>query len=123
MGWTGKVIDRHKGTITLENARPLHLMPAGTSDLIGWTTVVVTAEMVGRRLAVFTAIEAKYKKRKATNEQSNFLEAVRAAGGLGGVARSAADAFAIVDAAALYREGGPGTPGAEATDAATPGAP
>lgn len=68
----------------------------GSSDLIGWRTITVTPDMVGRRLAVFTAIEVKDKGRP-TPEQIAFIEAVRAAGGLAGVARSVDDGQAILD--------------------------
>lgn len=56
----------------------------GSSDIIGWTPVVVTPEMVGRRLAIFTAYECKEEAR-LTAEQQAFLTIVQAAGGLGAV--------------------------------------
>ncbi len=57
----------------------------GGSDLIGWKTVEVTPEMVGKRVAVFTAVECKYKGR-LTPEQITFLGAVSKAGGIARVA-------------------------------------
>jgi hypothetical protein len=60
----------------------------GSSDLIGWSVVN------GR--AIFTAIETKRPGKIATIEQINFLTAVVAAGGIAGVARSEAEAKAIV---------------------------
>lgn len=55
----------------------------GGSDLIGWSSVVITPEMVGTRIAVFTAVEAKLLQRNATPEQARFLDAVQHAGGIG----------------------------------------
>lgn len=59
----------------------------GTSDLIGWRPVVVTQDMVGRRLAVFAAVEVKKPghktSKKRLEEQINFLEQVVKAGGIG----------------------------------------
>ncbi len=68
----------------------------GGSDLIGWRSVTVTSDMVGQKLAVFLAIEVKGERGKATDAQKNFLDRVKADGGLAGVARTVEDARAIV---------------------------
>ena len=61
----------------------------GCSDILGWKT----EDGVAR----FVAIEVKRTKHdKPTEEQAAFLRAVEAAGGIAGVARSAADALAIL---------------------------
>ena len=67
----------------------------GSSDLIGLRQVVVTPDMVGQTLAVFTAIEVKDRGR-LTPEQQAFLTMVTQAGGLAGVARSPDDARSIL---------------------------
>jgi hypothetical protein len=67
----------------------------GSSDLIGWRTTTITPDMVGQQVAVFVAIEVKDKGRP-TPEQMQFIAAVRAAGGLAGVARTVAEADAIL---------------------------
>lgn len=69
----------------------------GSSDLIGWRSTTITPEHVGQQLAVFVAIEVKDKGRP-TPEQLAFIEAVRKAGGIAGVARSIEEAQAILDA-------------------------
>lgn len=68
----------------------------GSSDVVGWTPVVVTPDMVGRSVAVFTAIEVKDKDVKPTDEQGKFLAAVRRAGGLCGIAHSVDEALLIL---------------------------
>lgn len=68
----------------------------GGSDLIGWTPVTVTADMVGQRLAVFTAVECKGPRGRATDAQRNFIEQVQRAGGYAGIARTADEAVAII---------------------------
>lgn len=67
----------------------------GSSDLIGWRTVTITPDMVGKRVAVFLAVEVKDKGR-LSDEQRNFIDTVKAAGGLAGVARSDAQAVALL---------------------------
>jgi hypothetical protein len=88
MGWTGRVVKNPDGSITIHEPRPLHAgLCEGSSDLIGWTTVTVSPEMVGKRLALFTAIEVKSATGAPSPAQRNFIGAVRDAGGRAGVAR------------------------------------
>ncbi len=68
----------------------------GSADLIGWRTVVVTPEMVGQRIAVFSSIEVKTPTGRVAPAQQHWLQAVRTAGGVAGVARSTSDALRIV---------------------------
>lgn len=66
----------------------------GSSDLIGWTPITITPEMVGSKIAVFTAVEVKknkFGKYRATEEQKHFISAVQANGGRAGVADCKAD--------------------------------
>lgn len=77
--------------------RPVQFgLARGSADLIGWRTVVITPEMVGQRVAIFTSLEVKTPTGRLTPAQTNWLGVVRGAGGLAGVARSVADAFQIV---------------------------
>ena len=69
----------------------------GSSDLIGFKSVTITPEMVGQKIAVFTAIEVKTPSGKATAEQMNFINRVREFGGFAGIARSVQDVLAITD--------------------------
>jgi hypothetical protein len=68
----------------------------GSADLIGWRTLVVTPEMVGQRIAVFTSLEVKTATGRLSPAQTQWLHAVRTAGGIAGVARSVPDALRIV---------------------------
>lgn len=95
------------GSILIKAPRPVALGLAmtsgdtvpGLSDLTGWTDVVITPEMVGRRIAVFTAMETKRTGggRKGEN-QINFAQQVQRAGGIAGFAESDAQANEIIDA-------------------------
>ncbi len=65
----------------------------GSADWIGYRSFVITAGMVGRRIAQFVAIEAKRADGGVVSEeQEAFLNGVKDAGGVAGVARSAEDA-------------------------------
>lgn len=63
----------------------------GSSDLIGWTPLVVTPEMAGRKIAVFSAVEVKTVAGRATSDQRAFLAAVERDGGIAILARSESD--------------------------------
>ncbi len=69
----------------------------GSADLIGYTTVTVTPDMVGQRLAVFTAVEVKTPTGRPTPEQTAFLKHIQDAGGRAGIARSIDDARRIAE--------------------------
>lgn len=64
----------------------------GSSDLIGWQTVTVTQDMVGQRMAVFLAVEAKGTDGRLLPAQGTFLKAVQDAGGVGGMVRTVEEA-------------------------------
>lgn len=64
----------------------------GSSDLIGWRSIVVTPEMVGKKIAVFAALEVKSKTGRATAGQKNFCQRVKEAGGFAGIVKSPDDA-------------------------------
>ena len=68
----------------------------GGSDLLGWTPMLITADMVGQAVAVFTACEVKTANGRATEDQMNFIRAVQRAGGFAGIARSPEEAVAII---------------------------
>lgn len=72
-------------------------LAVGSSDLIGFKSVVVTHDMVGSKVAVFVALEGKSETGRTTEEQDNFLAMVRTAGGMAGVFRSLDDAVDILE--------------------------
>lgn len=92
------------GVLTDRTGRPVayglgseggRAMP-GTSDAIGLHTITITPEMVGRQVAVFTAIEVK-DQAGLTDAQRRFLLAVHNLGGIAGCARSVDDARGILE--------------------------
>ena len=79
MGWAGRSVKRGKHVI-IENAMPFHGMPEGMPDLIGWTTVTITPDMVGQRIAVFTGVEVKATG-KLSEIQDKFRSLILGMGG------------------------------------------
>ena len=94
--WVGQSKRLTDGSMLILNPRILHAgLCVGSSDLIGWTTRVITPDMLGKRIAIFTAIEVKAAT-KPTKDQLQFIEAVRAGGGIAGVARTTQDAHNLI---------------------------
>jgi hypothetical protein len=69
---------------------------SGSSDALGLHSITITPEMVGFRIAVFVAIEAK-DQGQLTPAQRTFLTVVHEAGGIAGVAHSVDEARQILD--------------------------
>jgi hypothetical protein len=107
MGWIGEskrittptTLTLPPGTVIIKNARPLHAgLCEGSSDLIGWTTVTITPEMVGKKVAIFSALEIKRDAHaNVSPKQRNFLEVVKQNGGIAGIAHSPDGARDIID--------------------------
>lgn len=82
--------------VLLRNARPFETgLPPGFADLFGLVAVEITPDMVGQKLAVFTALEVKDGAR-VSPLQRNFINAVNDNGGRAGVVRSVDDAERLV---------------------------
>lgn len=98
------------GSVVIKAARPIALgfgltngdPVVGACDLPGWTTITVTPEMVGHKIAVFTSVECKSTEgkqtaeQKATPEQKNWRDQIVNAGGIAGIASTPEAALAIV---------------------------
>ncbi|MEN9767466.1 MAG: hypothetical protein RLZZ32_1426 [Cyanobacteriota bacterium] len=67
----------------------------GSPDRVGLRTIIVTPEMVGKKIAVFAAIEVKDRGRP-TKQQQTFIKFVQDAGGLAGFAHNVGEARAIL---------------------------
>jgi hypothetical protein len=90
--WRGEVTRNRDGSILIRRPMIVHFgLATGSADLIGWAPHRVTEADVGRTLAVFLSVEAKAAKGRMRAEQQAWLDAVKAAGGIGIVARSVDD--------------------------------
>ncbi len=72
----------------------------GSSDLIGYSVRVITPDMVGQKVCIFTAIEAKAASGRATERQMEFVKQIREAGGIAQIVRSVLELEATLTARA-----------------------
>lgn len=103
MGWSGKFKRKvpkagnyflDAGDVVISNARPIQFgLCEGSSDAIGWTQIEITRDMVGKHIAVFTAVETKSLKGKASEQQLNFINLVNESGGMSVVAKHLDDLY------------------------------
>ena len=94
-----RLFRNNTGTLRDQNGRPVQFGQCkGSADLIGWKRVTITPEMVGTTVAVFVSIEVKTPTGRLRPEQQQWLDAVQAAGGIAGVARSVEDAIRLTGA-------------------------
>jgi hypothetical protein len=98
--WAGRVVsyDADAHVVTLCNAQRVQGgLVDGASDLIGWRSVVVTPDMVGRRVAVFCAPEVKVPGAKPPPaEQITWRDNVLSAGGIAGIVHSPDETLALL---------------------------
>jgi hypothetical protein len=86
-------IQVHRGDVLIRNARTVTVgLFTGSSDLVGWTTRMITEHDLGKTIAQFTACEVKSEDGTLEPEQKQFLEVVLDSGGVAIVARSADEA-------------------------------
>lgn len=82
MGFVGTIIEKSVCFLKLKNYRTIKFgLMKGSGDLIGWETVTVTPEMVGKNIAVFLSIEVKRKGGARSDHQKNWAKQVNKAGG------------------------------------------
>ena len=92
-----RLFRNNTGTLRDQHGRAVQFgLCKGSADLIGWRSIAITPDMVGTTIAVFTSVEVKTPTGRIRPEQQQWLEAVQAAGGIAGVARSVADAEVLL---------------------------
>lgn len=88
--WVGRQIHKDGSTVTLANARMFT-----TGLCVGGADIIGIHQATGR----FIAVEVKTPKGRVSPEQQTFINAVRAAGGIAGIARSVEDALELIRSA------------------------
>lgn len=98
-GYTGnEIIRTDGGGVYIPKARPFNTgLPKGFPDLFGFTPILITPQMVGQMVPVFTGLEIKTATGRLRSEQKKILEFLTGRGCRAGVARSAEDAIRIVE--------------------------
>lgn len=81
--WGGKVIAHDGKRVVIENPTQIVGAVAGTSDLIGFRSLQVTQDMVGKTIAQFIAIEVKKPGERPRENQIAYLNMVNKRGGVG----------------------------------------
>lgn len=95
--WTGRLIGMDGGVARLAGARRVTCgLAEGSGDLIGWQTITITPEMVGKQVAVFTSIEVKTVGNKPAEHQKRWEKVTAGAGGIAGHATSREQARGII---------------------------
>lgn len=85
----------------LGNISSKHNKQMKSSDLIGFTSKIITPEMIGKTVAIFTSIEIKNSENSINSNseriiaQQNFINWVLRHGGIAGFAKSVDD-FRII---------------------------
>lgn len=89
------------GTYMLPDGRVVSSgMGKSTSDLVGWRSEVITAAMVGERIARFIVCEVKrhgFRIDERARKQQHFIDVVMEAGGAGVMASSVEEARVLFD--------------------------
>ncbi len=96
-GFFGKEVDQRGDTITLAGFRRVQFgLKRGSGDYIGWKSVTITPEMVGRRVAVFLSLEAKQPHKNLKKDQDDWKNAIQYFGGIAGRVTSVEEAEKLV---------------------------
>jgi hypothetical protein len=95
--WLGRTFAVRDGRLVSGAAQRVRYgLGPGSSDLIGPQSVLITPEMFGQRLAVFTAAEVKLPGARVAPEQRRFVEIIRQLGGIADVVHSVEEAQQLV---------------------------
>lgn len=104
LGWYGKFLKPPMNTsaiitpqdVLIRDAKPIRAgMCVGVTDLVGWTTITVEPEHIGKKLAVFTAIECREDLPMAP-DRKKFIESVKLAGGFAKIVENVKDLITTV---------------------------
>ncbi len=77
----------NKGDLIIKNPTKITYGIPGAGDRIGWVEKVITKEMIGQKIAVFTSIEDKSKTDRIGYNQLIFYLNTKKAGGISKVYR------------------------------------
>ena len=93
--WGGEVLSHDGQMLLLKHPTKIAGAPAGTSDIIGCITCVITPDMVGQTVAIFAACEVKQPGQRPEKHQERYLAIMRSRGAIAGWADNPEDAVAL----------------------------
>jgi len=86
------------GDVVIRGARRVKFgLHAGSADLVGWRTLLITPAMVGRKIAQFLSLEIKTRSGRVSEEQDQWAGVIIANGGRAEIVRSVDDAVRAVE--------------------------
>ncbi|MGB4498522.1 MAG: VRR-NUC domain-containing protein [Methylococcaceae bacterium] len=84
-----RVFRNNVGALKTETGQLVRFgLEKSSSDLIGFRSIKITPDMVGKTIAQFVSIEIKTEKGKPTDGQKRWLDMILKFGGIAGIARS-----------------------------------
>jgi hypothetical protein len=104
--WAGRVLKKitalgtkvtfnaepNKKYVILEEPRWMEFgLMKGSGDFVGWRTKIVTPDMVGQKVAIFTSVEGKTKDGTLSDDQRLWKMRLTADGGIAMVVRDPKD--------------------------------
>jgi hypothetical protein len=93
-----RVFRNNVGALKTETGQLVRFgLEKSSSDLIGFRSIEITPDMVGKTIAQFVSIEIKTEKGKPTDGQKRWLDMILKFGGIAGVCRSIDDARALLE--------------------------
>lgn len=96
IAFTGDLIKQNNDIFTIKGRKITYGLGRGTPDLIGIRPVIITPEMVGKKMGQFVGIETKNPNWKFRNtehekEQLKHIELINNLGGLAGFVKTEDD--------------------------------
>lgn len=96
-GFFGKVFEESGRCLTLIDYRRVQFgLEVGSSDLIGFKSITITPDMVGKRVAVFLSPEVKKPGQTGKSHQQAWRDMVNSFGGISGIVKSVEEAQELV---------------------------
>jgi hypothetical protein len=96
-GFFGRAFEESGRCVTLIDYRRVQFgLAVGSSDLIGFKSVEITPDMVGKRVAVFLSPEVKIPGASGKEHQKNWRDMVSSFGGISGIVKSVDEAQELV---------------------------
>lgn len=87
--WIGNKVEKGPGWVKIYNPRPFrNPIPKGFPDTFGFTPVEITEDMVGKKIPVFTLVEAKTSDGVVSDDQKKQIRIATNFGVIAGVARN-----------------------------------